>query len=150
MSSVDNQKCLFCEVIKIYNGLHHCVPLIEIVKKHIWNVQFGVQMRELCHRENVWTTGTTGLRSPVLPSEKVWCRYELPLLPVQDWNYRWMAKGGAVWRENELPVLPVLDRYFWWSLTGTTGRVCFESNSQISNWFVIDRFLDMRNLKNKP
>jgi hypothetical protein len=64
---VDNQKCPFCEVVKMYNGLHYYVPLVEMVKKHIWNVQFGVRMRELCLRENIWTIGTTGPRSPVLP-----------------------------------------------------------------------------------
>jgi hypothetical protein len=50
---VDNQKCPFCEVVKMYNGLHYYVPLVEMVKKHIWNVQFGVRMRELCLRENI-------------------------------------------------------------------------------------------------
>jgi hypothetical protein len=35
------------------NRLHHCVPLVKMVKKHIWSVQFGVQMRELCLRENI-------------------------------------------------------------------------------------------------
>jgi hypothetical protein len=88
---VDNQKCSFCEVVKICNGLYHCVPLVEMVEKHIWNVQFGVRMRELCLRENiclghryfrsetgtsggwrrkekisVWATGTSGPR-PELP-----------------------------------------------------------------------------------
>jgi hypothetical protein len=29
---VDNQNCPFCEVVKIWNGLHHCVSLIEMVK----------------------------------------------------------------------------------------------------------------------
>jgi hypothetical protein len=38
----------FCEVVKMCNGLHHYVALVEVVKKHIWNVQFGVRMRELC------------------------------------------------------------------------------------------------------
>jgi hypothetical protein len=45
---VDNQKCPFCEVVKMCNGLHHCIPLVEVVKKYIWNVQFGVRMKELC------------------------------------------------------------------------------------------------------
>ena len=35
---VDNQNCPFCEVIKIWNILHHCVPLVEVVKKRIWNI----------------------------------------------------------------------------------------------------------------
>ncbi len=50
---VDNQKYLFCKVVKMCNKLHHCIPLVEMVKKHIWNVQFGVQMKELCLQENV-------------------------------------------------------------------------------------------------
>jgi hypothetical protein len=43
----------FCEVVKMCNELYHCVPLIEMIKKHIWNAQFGVRMRELCLRENI-------------------------------------------------------------------------------------------------
>jgi hypothetical protein len=31
---VDNQNYPFCEVVKIRNGPHHCVPLVEMVKKH--------------------------------------------------------------------------------------------------------------------
>jgi hypothetical protein len=26
-------------------GLHHCVPLVELIEKHIWIVSFGVQMK---------------------------------------------------------------------------------------------------------
>jgi hypothetical protein len=59
---VDNQKCSFCEVVKMCNGLHHCVPLVEMVEKHICNVQFGVRMSELCLQENICLgTGTSGL-----------------------------------------------------------------------------------------
>ena len=29
---VDNQNCPFCKVVKMWNGLHHCVPLVETVK----------------------------------------------------------------------------------------------------------------------
>jgi hypothetical protein len=54
---VDNKKCPFFEVIKMCNGLHHCVPLIEVVKKHIWNVQFGVQMKELCLQKDAPSSG---------------------------------------------------------------------------------------------
>jgi hypothetical protein len=36
------------KVVKMYNGSHHCVSLIEMIKKHIWNVQFGDRMKELC------------------------------------------------------------------------------------------------------
>jgi hypothetical protein len=50
------------------NRPHHCVPLVEMVKKHIWDVQFEVRMRELCLRENIclgcrnfrFETGTSG------------------------------------------------------------------------------------------
>jgi hypothetical protein len=28
-------------------GLHHCVDLVETIEMHMWNVQFGVRMREL-------------------------------------------------------------------------------------------------------
>jgi hypothetical protein len=105
--------------------LHHCVPLIKMVKKHIWNVQFEVRMRELCLQKMY--------ELPVLPvldhwyyrSEKVWRRYELPVLPVFDWYYQWLAEEGVVLRENELPVLPVLDQYYRWSLTRSTGRCLF-------------------------
>jgi hypothetical protein len=54
--------CWQLKMFILYNGLHHCIPLVEMVKKYIWNVQFGVRMRELCLRENVWTTGSTGTR----------------------------------------------------------------------------------------
>jgi hypothetical protein len=30
---VDTQKYLFCQVDKIWNGLYHCIPLVETVKK---------------------------------------------------------------------------------------------------------------------
>ena len=41
------------------NGLHHCVDLVETIKMHIWNVQFGVQMRKLCLSEDLHP-GRTG------------------------------------------------------------------------------------------
>jgi hypothetical protein len=43
----------FVKLSKMCNELHHCVSLVEMIKKHIWNVQFGVRMRELCLRENI-------------------------------------------------------------------------------------------------
>jgi len=58
---VDNQNCPFSKVVKIRNRPHHCVPLVKIIKKHIWKVQFGVQIRELCFQEDVSTS--------VLPSQ---------------------------------------------------------------------------------
>jgi hypothetical protein len=30
---VDTKNCPFCEVIQMWNGLHHCIPLVETVKK---------------------------------------------------------------------------------------------------------------------
>jgi hypothetical protein len=69
---VDNQKCPFYKVVKMCNGPHHCIPLVDMVKKHIWNVQFGVQMRELCLRENI-CLGYRNFRS---------------ILPVRDRNFR--------------------------------------------------------------
>ena len=50
---VDNQNCPFCEVVKMWNGLHHCVPLVETVKKHICNVEFGVWIKGLFPQENL-------------------------------------------------------------------------------------------------
>jgi hypothetical protein len=37
--SVANQNCLFFEVIKIWNGLYHCIHLVEMVK-NIYNLEF--------------------------------------------------------------------------------------------------------------
>jgi hypothetical protein len=63
------------KVVKIYNGSHHCVPLVETIEKHIWNVQFGDRMKELCPLESCTCelqelpmdqTGTSGPR-PELP-----------------------------------------------------------------------------------
>jgi hypothetical protein len=124
---VDNQKCQFCEVVKMCNRLYHCVPLVEMVKKHIWNVQFRVRMRELCLRENVWTTGP---RSPVLPVREglaqIWTTGTTgpkPVLPIDGGRWRSLA---------------------WKWTTGTTGGawpevpvgVYSESDFQISNRFV--------------
>ena len=33
--------------VKLSIGLHHCVDLIELIKMHIWNIQFGVRMGKL-------------------------------------------------------------------------------------------------------
>jgi hypothetical protein len=92
------------------------------MERLIWGSDERVMPPIKCMNYRSETTGTTGPR-----------RFGV------DMNYRyyqWMAEEGAVWRENELLVLPVLDQYYRWSLTGTTGRVCSESNSQISNRFV--------------
>ena len=45
--------------VKSSNGLHHCVDFIEMIKMHIWNVQFGVRMRKLCLPEDLHP-GLTG------------------------------------------------------------------------------------------
>ena len=39
--------------VKSSIGLHHCVDLVEMIEMHIWNVQFGVQMRELYPPEDL-------------------------------------------------------------------------------------------------
>jgi hypothetical protein len=94
---VDNKKYSFFEV-KICNGLHHCVPLVEMVKRHVWNAQFGVRMRELCLQENIC----------------LGYRYFRSILPVRDRNFQWLAEKNTVLRESELPVLPVRDQNFRW------------------------------------
>ena len=45
--------------IKLSIGLYHCVDLVETIEMHIWNVQFGVQMRKLCFSEDLHP-GRTG------------------------------------------------------------------------------------------
>ena len=50
----------FFKLLKIQNGLHHCVDLIETIKMHIWNVRFGLRMKEIWLRE-VLHPGQTGL-----------------------------------------------------------------------------------------
>ena len=45
--------------VKLSIGLHHCVDLVETIEMHIWNVQFGVQMRKLCRSEDLHP-GRTG------------------------------------------------------------------------------------------
>jgi hypothetical protein len=73
---VDNQKCPFCEVVKMCNRLHHCIPLIEMVKKTymehpIWGPDERVmpprkylfRLPVLLVRDQLvrkWTTGTSG------------------------------------------------------------------------------------------
>ena len=34
-------------IFKLPTRLHHCVDLIEMIEMHIFNVQFGVQIRKL-------------------------------------------------------------------------------------------------------
>jgi hypothetical protein len=55
----------------------------------------------------------------------------LPVLPVRDRNFRWLAEEGAVLCENELRYFwsetrtSDGDRYYRRSLTGSTGRCLF-------------------------
>ena len=44
--------------VKLSIRLHHCIDLVETIKIHMWNVQFGVRMRKLCLPEDL--TGQTG------------------------------------------------------------------------------------------
>ena len=44
--------------IKMQIRLHHCVALVETIKMHIWNVQFGLWVRELWLREELTQTRT--------------------------------------------------------------------------------------------
>ena len=39
------------KVLKMQNGLHHCLDLVEMIKMHMWNVRFGLRMREIWLRE---------------------------------------------------------------------------------------------------
>jgi hypothetical protein len=50
---VDNENWPFCNVVKKYNGLHHCIPLVLMVKKYIWNIQFGDWTKGLRSQEGV-------------------------------------------------------------------------------------------------
>jgi hypothetical protein len=95
---VDNQKCLFCEVVKMCNGPHHCVSLVEMVKK--------TYMERL-----IW-----GPNEGVMSPRKYLFGYR---------NFRWLAEEGAVLHENKLLVLPVRDRNFRWSLTESSGMCLF-------------------------
>ena len=35
------------KVLKMQNGLHHCVDLVETIKMHMWKVRFGLWMRDM-------------------------------------------------------------------------------------------------------
>lgn len=39
--------CLQQEIAKVHNKLHHYVSLFEAIKKQIWIVSFGVQMKKM-------------------------------------------------------------------------------------------------------
>jgi hypothetical protein len=56
---VDNQNFLFYEVVKIWNGLHHCISLIEMVKKtyieRLIRSPDGVNCPlDLCENQKFW------------------------------------------------------------------------------------------------
>ena len=56
-------------------GLNHCVDIVKTIEMHMWIIQFGVRMRELCLLEDLHPglTGQTGpgavrpVRRPVRP-----------------------------------------------------------------------------------
>ena len=58
--------------VKLSIGLLHCVDLVETIEMHIYNVQFGLQMRKLCLPEDLHP-GLTGQTGPgaVIPVRKV-------------------------------------------------------------------------------
>ena len=39
------------KLLKMQNRLHHCVDLVETIKIHMYNVRFGLRMREIWLRE---------------------------------------------------------------------------------------------------
>jgi hypothetical protein len=144
---VDNQKCSFCEVVKMCNRPHHCVPLVEMVKKHIWNVQFGVRMRELCLQENI-CLGYRNFRSVLL---------------VRDQNFRFETGTSASWwKEAQFRMKMNYwyfrsetgtfsgDQNFWWSLTGSSDWSVMNLTLRSRTDLFLDWFWDVGNLENKP
>jgi hypothetical protein len=80
------------------NRLHHCVPLVEMVK-------------------NIYGTSNLGSGRGSYASEKNIClgyQYFRSVLPVRNRNFRWLVEEGVVLCENELPVLSVRDQNFRW------------------------------------
>jgi hypothetical protein len=69
-------------------GLHHCVDLVETIKMHMWNVQFGVRMMELWSWQEpaMRLTGLTGARSQIRVRSCILMRdlYRFRLLLGQD------------------------------------------------------------------
>jgi hypothetical protein len=115
---VDNKKCPFCEVVKLCNRLHHCVDFTIAFLSSKWSKNIygtsnlGSRWESYAsEKTSVWATSTSG---PYFRSETNWRENELPVLLVQDRNFRWLAKEGVVLCENELPVLLVWDRNFRW------------------------------------
>ena len=45
--------------VKLSIRLYHCIDLVETIKIHMWDVQFGVRMRKLCLPEDLHP-GLTG------------------------------------------------------------------------------------------
>ena len=46
------------DFVKMQILLHHCVPLVETIKMHIWITRFGLRMGELWLREDLTQTQT--------------------------------------------------------------------------------------------
>jgi hypothetical protein len=104
---VDNQKCLFCEVVKMCNGLHYCVPLVEMVKKTymerpIWGPDERVMPPRKYMNYQYYRSEITGTISPRRFCADI--NYDRYYRSIRDRYYRWMAEGGVVWREYELPM----------------------------------------------
>jgi hypothetical protein len=103
---IDNQKCPFCEVVKMYNGLHHCIPLVEVVKniygtsnlESRWESYASKKIYELLVllvREGlaqIWTTCTTSPR---------------PVLQMDGGRWRSLAWKWTIDTTGPWPVLPV-------------------------------------------
>jgi hypothetical protein len=99
--------------------LSKCITDFTIVflpsrwSKNIYGTSNLESLRESYASEKMYELPVLSVRDHrYYRSEKVWRRYELPVLPVFDWYYRWLTEEDVVLRENELPVLPVLDRYY--------------------------------------
>jgi hypothetical protein len=95
---VDNQKFPFYEVVNMYNRLHHCVPLVKMVKKTymerpIWGPDERVMpLRKYINYQyyRFEITGTTGLRRFGVNMNYRYCRWMVvPVLPMEpDQKYR--------------------------------------------------------------
>jgi hypothetical protein len=125
------------------NGPHHCVPLVEMVKKHIWNVQFGIRMRELCLRKNICLgyrnfqseIGTSGLRPELPVSGGGRCSF------ARKWT------TGTSGPRLELPVGTRTSGGAWPEVPiGLIPNLTLRSRTDL----FLDRFWDVGNLENKP
>jgi hypothetical protein len=127
---VDNQKCIFCEVIKMCIGLHHCVLLVEMVKKtYMEHPIWGPDERVMSPRKYLF-----GL--PVLPVRTSSLR---PVGATMNYRYfRSETRTSGGWRRKAQFCAKMNywyfrseigtsggDRYYRWSLTRSTGRCLF-------------------------